>query len=229
VVDNDDDQDRRTGWARARCERNGAAVRALDPPGGVRLSPRFPPPGQPVIDDGPLIDGVLPAYDVASSHAIAVRATPRDVMAAVRRLDLSTSRLTALLLRLRGLPSRALTFDGLLRMGFTIVGERPDREIVLGLVGRFWTIDGDLRRLSSEAFLAFEEPGTARAAWVFRVEPSGEGATRLVTETRVRCADAATRRRFRVYWAVVAPFSGLIRRAALRAIRDDAERAPAAG
>ena len=56
------------------------------------------------------------------------------------------------------------------------------------------------------------------------IEAAAGGATRLTTETRVLCADAGSRRRFRVYWAVVRPGSGLIRRMMLRAVRREAER-----
>jgi hypothetical protein len=34
------------------------------------------------------------------------------------------------------------------------------------------------------------------------------------------CADAAARRRLRAYWLVIKPFSGLIRRELLAAVRD---------
>jgi len=68
--------------------------------------------------------------------------------------------------------------------------------------------------------------GTAKAAWNFTVKPCADGTTELRTETRVLCADAATRRRFRTYWTLVAPFSGLIRREMLAAFRSAAESAP---
>jgi hypothetical protein len=41
----------------------------------------------------------------------------------------------------------------------------------------------------------------------------------LTTETRIRCADAATRRHFRRYWRLVGPGSGLIRHAILGQVR----------
>ena len=47
--------------------------------------------------------------------------------------------------------------------------------------------------------------------------------TTLSTETRVLATDEASRRAFRRYWLVIRPFSGLIRRVWLRAIRQRAE------
>jgi hypothetical protein len=61
--------------------------------------------------------------------------------------------------------------------------------------------------------------------WTFAVEEDAPGSTRLVTETRVACVDAASRRWFRLYWLVVRPFSGVIRKAMLSAVAREAARA----
>ncbi|OLC35432.1 MAG: hypothetical protein AUH81_10350 [Candidatus Rokubacteria bacterium 13_1_40CM_4_69_5] len=77
-----------------------------------------------------------------------------------------------------------------------------------------------------ETWRRFREPappGTAKAAWNFAVGRRSDGATELRTETRVLCADVATRRRFRAYWTLIGPFSGLIRREMLAAVRSAAE------
>jgi hypothetical protein len=118
-----------------------------------------------------------------------------------------------MLFRLRGL-GRAATrdapvFEQLLAVGFRVVAEN-DREVVVGLVGRPWRFRGGLR--SGVDFLSFDEPGYAKMAMSFAAD-----GTELTTETRVLLTDAAARRRFRVYWIVVRPFSGLVRRAWLRA------------
>jgi hypothetical protein len=63
----------------------------------------------------------------------------------------------------------------------------------------------------------------ARAVWNFMVLPQGESGTFLSTETRVTCGDTASRFKFRLYWLVIQPFSGLIRVIMLRAIRRTAE------
>ena len=51
-----------------------------------------------------------------------------------------------------------------------------------------------------------------------------DGGTLLSIDTRVVCADAATRRRFLWYWRLIQPGSGLIRRAILSRFRREAER-----
>lgn len=134
--------------------------------------------------------------------------------------------LTRWLLRLRGIPARprGATLGDLTRGGFTLLGERPGEEVVLGTIGRFWRLRGALGPATRRGFAAGLPPGVARAAWQFQVTDAGGGKTALTTETRVQCADAATRRRFRLYWAVVGTASGWIRREILRAVRRQAER-----
>ena len=110
----------------------------------------------------------------------------------------------------------------MLEEGFTLLGEQPGEELVLGTVGRFWHGGGETRPISPARFREPTPPGTAKAAWSFAVDRR-PGGTELRTETRVLCADAAARRRFRAYWLLIRPFSGLIRREMLAAVRSAAE------
>jgi hypothetical protein len=118
----------------------------------------------------------------------------------------------------------AAPLQGFMRGRFTVLAERPDEEIVLGLQGRFWTPTGGLVPVDRATFTEGPAPGIAQAVWNFHVTPEG-GGTRLATETRVRFGDAASARQFARYWLVVKPFSGLIRRRMLSLIRRDAEAA----
>ncbi len=136
------------------------------------------------------------------------------------------------LLFLRGYGQRAFrksigTFpEKLVRFGFTKLEEVPERELVFGIAGKFWRSDGALRPLADrEAFLAFAEDGCVKAAWNLRVDPSAGGVCNLSTETRIRYFGSAARRKFRLYWTLVGPFSDLIRRALLRGVRRRGERA----
>jgi hypothetical protein len=116
-----------------------------------------------------------------------------------------------------------LTLSRMLERGFVLLGERPRRELALGVVGRFWTLGGERVTLDADGFAAFDRPGYAKVVWDFRLTPEGN-TTRLSTETRIRCLDAESRRRFRRYWRVIRPFSGLIRLARLRAVAREATR-----
>lgn len=177
-----------------------------------------------------LIDGLLPEFDAVERHRVEVRAGARRTYAAVRGADLGRSALVRLLFATRGIrgalrPGR-ITLDALRGAGFVLLGEDPGSEIVLGIVGRFWTPRGGLAEVRAEDFTSFDRPGYAKAAWNFHLEPR-VAVTLLSTETRVAATDDAARRRFRAYWALVRPFSGLTRSRALGVMKREAERAQA--
>ena len=48
-----------------------------------------------------------------------------------------------------------------------MLGETLNKEMVIGLVGRFWTIAGSLRKIDAESFKAFDKAGFAKAVWNF--------------------------------------------------------------
>jgi hypothetical protein len=181
-----------------------------------------------------LIDDFLPKYDVSERHRTTVRAPVEQVYAAVRRLDISRARLSMFLFRLRGLPAGSsapycFNLSDLLKMRFILLGERENEELLLGLVGRFWTPSGELRRLDKEGYRNFQVPGFAKAAWNFSLSEQDGGRVLLETETRVYCTDDSSRRRFRFYWFFIGAFSGLIRREILQAVKQNAERCEGKG
>jgi hypothetical protein len=176
------------------------------------------------------LDRLLPDYDVHEVHSIRVRAHPLGVYRALCEVTANEVWLFRALMTVRGLGARGS--DGsrpLLETaqegGFAILAEEPGRELVLGVMGRFWQLrQRSIRRIGSPAeFVSFAEPGYARAAMNFLIEPLDGGACRLATETRVRATDARARRAFRAYWTLVHPGSAFIRRMWLRAIRRRAE------
>ncbi|MFL5481796.1 MAG: hypothetical protein ACJ8AK_06360 [Gemmatimonadaceae bacterium] len=193
----------------------------------------------------------MPKYDVIERHRAVVAAGTDTVYAALRRADLASGPLAKLLLAVRAIPSaliasfrspgsafvelraarkpraqrpRAIRLADFERAGFHVVAERVPEEIVIGLLGKFWTPRGALRAtLSIDDFHKGPPNGYALAGWNFTVAARPDGLTELATETRVWCAEDA-RVKFRAYWLVVRPGSGLIRRSMLGAIRREAER-----
>ena len=189
-------------------------------------------------DKHALIDELAPAYDMVERHQTDVHAPVDRVYDAVRNLELTGSRTIRWLFLLRELPASlrlvgrgnkrlGLTLDALLRSGFLLLGEKPQQEILLGLVGRFWAPSGGIQWLDADGFRCFSRSGYAKATWNFTLfKQQDHGTTRLATETRVFCLDDESRRRFRLYWLFVGPFSSLIRRKILRSIKHEAERSP---
>lgn len=188
-----------------------------------------------------MIDRFLPEFDVSEYHETRVRAPAAAAYDAVRNLNLARSWITLALVAMRGVvalaqPRKArelygpltrrprLTLQDIQRAGFVLLGEEPGREIVLGVVGKFWKPGSGIERVRASDFVTWDEPGYCKGVWNFAVRPDGEGSV-VSTETRVVCTDAAARHSFRRYWRLVGPFSGLIRQRVLALIKADAESA----
>jgi hypothetical protein len=165
-------------------------------------------------------------------HSTLIRATPEAIHRALFEVTVGEVRLFRTLIALRGLGRRrgdgARTLIGdAQKGGFAILADEPGRELVLGVMGRFWGLrDRAIRPIGSPAdFTAFAEPGFARAAMNFTIEPVDVATCRVTTETRIQATDERARRAFRLYWTLIHPGSALIRRMWLRALKRRAERA----
>jgi hypothetical protein len=179
-----------------------------------------------------LIDSFAPNPDAVETHRIHINASPNVVYRALRTADLGSSLVIKFLLALRSLPEfilhprkppprdRRITLQTLIDVGFGVLAEQPGKEIVLGVSGKFWRPTGNLSPFNRVDFDAALPAGRPRAVWNFHVEGADDQTT-LSTETRVVCGDRDSRRKFRAYWFFVRPFSGLIRRLMLRAVRRD--------
>jgi hypothetical protein len=179
-----------------------------------------------------LIDEFLSDYDEVEHHQIDVDAPVDQAFRAVKELDLARSPVVLALLAVRGIPSlftgavkpkRRLRLDDIVESGFVVLAEEPDRELVLGIVGKFWQLSSGVHRMESDQFTGFDEPGFAKAAWNFVVVERAGGGSTVTTETRIACTDAEARRNFGWYWRLIGPFSALIRRIMLRDIKRCAE------
>jgi hypothetical protein len=177
-----------------------------------------------------LIDSFAPNPDAVETHRININASPEVVYCALWTADLGDSLIIKFLLALRSLPEyilhpfqsaprdQRITLQTLIDAGFGVLAEQPGKEIVLGVSGKFWRPTGNLSPFNRADFDAPVSAGLARAVWNFHVEGRSDQAV-LSTETRVVCGDRHSRRKFRAYWFFVRPFSGLIRRIMLRAVR----------
>ena len=184
-----------------------------------------------------LLSEALPDFDINEIHSREVAAPPAVAWDAFRSLRPLEVRVLAPLMAIRVLPallsrrnslqySRAdALIDLFLRNGFLELGSRPGEEFAAGAIGRFWSLTGNdpLPIASPEEFAAFDEPGFAKAAFNFTLEPSGAG-TLARTETRIVGTDPGATRLFGRYWRVIYPGSALIRISWLNAVRRRAER-----
>jgi hypothetical protein len=174
------------------------------------------------------LDSFAPKPDALETHSIDIAASREVVYQALWTTDIGGSIVIKLLLALRSLPEFVLhgsqprnsevNLQTLIDSGFGVLAEIPGEEIVLGVTGRFWRPTSNLSPFKREDFDQPVPPGIARAVWNFNVREGRDGLSILSTETRVKCGDVASRRKFRLYWFFVRPFSGLIRRLMLRAV-----------
>ena len=171
-----------------------------------------------------LIDDFLPDHDFIETHTISVDAKPADVYRVANEIDFSDSFIIRSLMLLRGMSGGNLRLRDLNRYKFEMLGKTVNREMVIGLIGKFWTLGGALQKIDAENFKRFDTAGFAKAVWNFSLDADG-ARTRLTTETRIKCLDADSRRSFGRYWMFIQPFSGLIRMEMLKAIKRKAEAA----
>lgn len=78
------------------------------------------------------------------------------------------------------------------------------------------------RPVTAEEFLAFAEPGYAKLAIGLAVRPAGTGVI-VRYEARTATTDESARRKFRVYWRMIAMGVALVMRRALNRIKAQAE------
>ena len=174
------------------------------------------------------LDDFLPTYEFSERHRLAIDASAARIDAAFREVSIADIPLARALWWIRRLGrTYGDTSKPFIRgdLPGVVLEDTPEEGMILGLTGQFWRLlggqrDGD-RPTTRDEFLAYDRPDTCKAVIDFRV-----GDRSLSTETRVHVADPSSRKKFRRYWLVVRPFSGLIRLLLLRAARSRAE-APA--
>ena len=170
-----------------------------------------------------LIDEYLPLFHFSEIHKTEVNAPANVVYSSILACNMGRSAIVRFLFRLRRLPECEMTIEGLQQIGFRLLERREDREIVFGLIGKFWTFSEVIIPFQPEEFVSFDAKGYAKAAGNLLAVPITSHRTRLITETRVQCTSSWSRVRFALYWTIIRPFSGLIRREWLRLIKQHAE------
>ena len=180
----------------------------------------------------------LEDYEYREYHEALVAAAPQRAYAAMRSLDLGRSRLIRAIFALRDLPARLRgasspdrargglrsLVDSAVAIGWSILEEVPDQELVAGAVTQPWQIAVTFRGLPGEEFMEFAEPGFAKIVWNFAVHEVDPGVSLVSTETRVATTDAFSRRQFRRYWLFLAPGIRLIRLLAIGLLKRELER-----
>jgi len=180
-----------------------------------------------------LLDRFMPTYEIVERHHIRIAAPASLTLAAAREQDLFRLPLVHAIFRTREMVLRTTPddqqqprglLDATLALGWGVLAERTDREIVVGAVTRPWEPNVTFRALPPDEFAAFAQPGFVKIAWTLRADPVDDVTSIFRTETRAVATDPTARARFRRYWAFASPGIALIRRLSLRPLKREAER-----
>jgi len=180
-----------------------------------------------------LLDWFMPTYDVVERHSIQIGAPARVTLAAAEAQQLMNHPVIRAIFKARELalgstpvqtPVPTALLPMVLSIGWRILSETPDREIVVGAVTRPWEANVTFRGLDPDEYAAFNDPGYVKIIWSLRADPLGSNRSIFRTETRAFATDRDARVRFRRYWALASPGIWLIRRASLGPLKREAER-----
>jgi hypothetical protein len=190
-------------------------------------------PGRHPMDE--LVDRFMPDPEVDEYHSLDVDAPAAFTFEAAKLMDLQAALPIKAIFFLRAIPSllrgerfRQAVSHGIieetLELGFGVLAEIQDREIVIGTYTQPWHEDVTFRSLPADQFAGFDEPGFVKILVSFAAEPLGPSRSRFVTRTRVVTTDAEARRKFRLYWSPMSAGIILIRSFSLPMVKKAAER-----
>jgi hypothetical protein len=171
----------------------------------------------------------LPRWKWGMQQRIRIRRPPADVYAALKAVELGEMRmarlLSALRFKTRGEAESQGKFEDVMgEGGWVTLVDNPGREVIRGLIGRFWQRDGGIVHVrDANEYYLFSQPGYTKLAFAYFLEESPSG-TELTVATHVQSTDAGAAKRFLPYWALIRIGAALTMHSGLRAIRRRAER-----
>jgi hypothetical protein len=182
---------------------------------------------------GAAVQRFMPDHEVDELFQSRIRAPASITFSEAGSMSLDASPLIRAIFRAREillggssgspLPSGGVV-DQMRAMGWGVLSEMPNREIVLGAVTQPWNRDVVFRSLPPESFASFHEPGFVKILVTINADPIDSGTSRLRIGTYATTTDPLARSRFRRYWAVFSPGILLIRAVILSSVKAEAER-----
>lgn len=174
----------------------------------------------------------LPHCEFTEYHDRVIQAPPERVWAALEatRWDELTATRPLMAVRTLGRVRRIARESGtLLRSGpVPLVYADPPHYAAGAALGQPWRLSPppgpEVKSL--EDLRSCAAPGWLKYGMDFTLHPLPGHRTRLATSTLCEATDAEARRRFTLYWRLIRPFSGLIRRDMLRAVARRAHQGP---
>ncbi|MGO9325904.1 MAG: hypothetical protein ACLP07_15225 [Terracidiphilus sp.] len=184
-----------------------------------------------VAQPGSRLDAIMPEYQFSEKHLIRIHARPEQVLQATRDATWSDMKSLITLLKIRGAVTRApfhdtgaFSPDKRILDAFAASGsliDTSEHELVT-----FNAVNMRERRPSGvhtlQEFVDYRMQGGIKTAYAFNVEDAGGGWSTLTAETRMMVYSDSTRGPA-IYWRLIVPGSGLLRREWLNGIKRRAE------
>lgn len=213
-----------------RRRREGALVFA----GGVALATAallWPAATIRVAQHKTVLDDVLPEYQFGERHTVRAHVRPEQAIEAARESTWGDLRSLTTLLKIRGAVLRepyrdagAFSPDKRILDAFAASGYVSgggEREVVMA-----GGVDTQAKRVIGardlKEYAEFHKPGAVKMAFNFYAEDAGGGWSTVTTETRM-AVEGMSSRGPAIYWRLIVPGSGLLRREWLEGIRRRAE------
>lgn len=167
-----------------------------------------------------LIDKYLPVFSFREYHEMIIKSPAETVYRNAKDFDMSKSKLIKWLFKLRGLPTNRMNLQGFIEdIGFTPIEENVPIENLIG----FWARYKIAPITGYDDFIHNRICARVKVVWNFYLEELGTTKTKLSTETRVLCTNSVTKITFGLYWLIIRPFSGAIRKRILQIIKQESE------
>ena len=178
-----------------------------------------------------LFDDVVPQYQFGEKHSVRVHARPEQAIAAARAATWGDLRSLDTLMKIRGEVSGhpyhdsgvfsgdKRILDSFVASGYVMGGD--EHEVVLA-GGADTQAGRPLAVHSLQEYAAFRKPGAVKMAFAFYAEDAGGGWCNLTAETRMVVEEGSSRGPA-IYWRLIVPGSGLLRREWLEGIKRRAE------
>jgi hypothetical protein len=212
-------------------------VGALTLAGGVVLTLAalfWPTPMIRAAQHKSILDDIMPEYQFSEKHWVRIHTQPGQAMKAVRESTWGDLKALVTLLKIRGAVLRTpyqetgafatdkRIFDVSAASGPVLGGS--DHEIAMA-----WGADVQAKRplpvRTLQEFADYRQPGAIKICMDFNVEDASGGWSTVTGETRVLALNESPRG-LAIYWRLMVPGSGLLRRQWLESIKRRAETEP---
>src|SRR5688500_4197895 len=107
----------------------------------------------------------LPDFHFNEKHSLLINQSAEKIFPVVDELDFSESQIIRILFSLRGMPKSMMNKKGFALGKFTELEQIKNKEIIIGLIGQFWKLSGNLQDFAPQEFVSFNKTGFLKSTW----------------------------------------------------------------